>query len=515
MRAPPASDIVRREVLRGQPLFLNLFGISAAAMFAPAALALAQDLMPAARAFFYAGTLGAILFLMIAVAQSGGRPGQGPLGPLLSLLATFTVLPVFLALPFHDALGNTTFFNAYLEMVSSVTTTGATLFDQPGRLSDPLHLWRAQVAWMSGFLIWVAAAAILASLNLGGFEVTARAVPGRQSGSSNQMRRAEMRTRLTQAVNTLFPVYAGLTLLLCLLLMVSGDRGLVALTHAMGVMSTSGISPVGGLEGAQSGWTGEAVMALFLLFALSRVTFSSDTMLGSGQSVLEDPEIRLAFSIILALPVLMFVRHWLGALDVDQQEDTVSALQALWGSMFTVTSFLTTAGYVSTDWQTAQGWSGLSTPGVILMGLAIIGGGVATTAGGVKLLRVYALYRHGLREMERLVHPSSVSGARGLGRRLQRDGAFIAWVFFMLFALSLTVASLGFSALGVPFEEAMLLTVAALTTTGPLLDVAGAEPVHLAELDTMARALFGAAMVVGRLETLAIIALLTPALWRD
>jgi Trk-type K+ transport system membrane component len=42
---------------------------------------------------------------------------------------------------------------------------------------------------------------------------------------------------------------------------------------------------------------------------------------------------------------------------------------------------------------------------LLLMGLALMGGGVATTAGGVKLLRVYALYKHGAREMERLVHP--------------------------------------------------------------------------------------------------------------
>ena len=44
----------------------------------------------------------------------------------------------------------------------------------------------------------------------------------------------------------------------------------------------------------------------------------------------------------------------------------------------------------------------VETPGLLLMGLALIGGGVATTAGGVKLLRVFALYRNGVREMERL-----------------------------------------------------------------------------------------------------------------
>ena len=69
--------------------------------------------------------------------------------------------------------------------------------------------------------------------------------------------------------------------------------------------------------------------------------------------------------------------------------------------MFTVLSFLTTTGFSSSEWGAAQAWSGLETPGVLLMGLSLIGGGVATTAGGVKLLRVFALYQNGLREKQK------------------------------------------------------------------------------------------------------------------
>jgi trk system potassium uptake protein TrkH len=148
------------------------------------------------------------------------------------------------------------------------------------------------------------------------------------------------------------------------------------------------------------------------------------------------------------------------------------------------------------------------------MGLAILGGGVATTAGGVKLLRIYALYLHGLRELEKLVHPSSVGRAGGFSRRLRRQGAFIAFVFFMLFALSLMVASLVFAAFGSGFEEAMVLAVAGLTTTGPLVVWATEAPVALAELAGGARLAFAGTMVLGRFELLAIVALLSPALWR-
>jgi trk system potassium uptake protein TrkH len=98
--------------------------------------------------------------------------------------------------------------------------------------------------------------------------------------------------------------------------------------------------------------------------------------------------------------------------------------------------------------------------------------------------------------------------------RIQRDGAFIAWIFFMLFALSIAVISVLLSALGASFEDALVLTVATLSTTGPLINVVGDAPIELATLSDAAKGVLCAAMILGRLETLAIVALLTPELWR-
>ncbi len=149
------------------------------------------------------------------------------------------------------------------------------------------------------------------------------------------------------------------------------------------------------------------------------------------------------------------------------------------------------------------------------MGVAVIGGGVATTAGGVKLLRVFALYLNGLREMEKLVHPSSVSGTGNQSRWIRRKGAVIAWVFFMLFAMSLGGVSMLLAALGVGFEEALVLSIAALSTTGPLVQTAAEHPIDLITLAPSIKAVLAGAMVLGRLEALAVIALISPELWRN
>jgi trk system potassium uptake protein TrkH len=366
---------------------------------------------------------------------------------------------------------------------------------------------------MGGLLMWIAASAILAPLALGGFEVTASGEPG-QSGAEGATNTgpSDPAHRLARSARMLFPIYTGLTGALAVMLLVAGDPPLVALSHAMAVMATSGITSLPDLAAAPSGMAGEMILFGFLFFALSRLTFSTDTRQGRGP--LYDPEFRLGVLIVVSVPVALFLRHWLAAYEVGAEDNAIVGLRALWGGLFTALSFLSTTGFVSGDWTTAQDWSGLPTPGIILLGLALLGGGVATTAGGVKLLRVYALYLNGAREIERLVHPHSVGRAGLLGRRIRREGAFIAWVFFMLFAITLAILTLILGLYGVAFEQAVVLTIAMLSNTGPLVVTASALPIDMAGMDWDLRLILCGAMVLGRLELLAIFVMVSPDLWR-
>lgn len=503
-----------RDRLSEQPLFLLVSGIASASMFVPALHAAALRSHAEARAFFYSGLLGLILLGFIMVARSNQPRRKSLMHNLLALFGIFAILPLWLAVPFREALQTTSFLNAWLEMVSSLTTTGASLF-APERLSDTLHLWRAQVGWLGGLLMWIAAAAVLAPLSLGGFEVTASAEPGRGDTQASNADRMDPQRRFMRVALTLTPIYLGLTAALWIMLLMLGERGVVALAHAMSTLATSGISPVGGLQNGQAGFAGEALVALFLLFALSRLTFSSDTLTTARPGILSDPEFRLGLLIVAGVSGVLFLRHWGGATELQADMGFVPTLRALWGTAFTALSFLTTTGFESADWEGARLWSGLPTPGLLLLALALVGGGVATTAGGVKLLRVWALYLNGTRELDRLIHPNLVRRDSGQGRRLRRKGAFIAWVFFMLFAMVLTGLIGLFSALGSNFEQSTILAISALSNSGPLTQLAGDQPILLVELRPAAKLVLAAGMVLGRLEMLAIIALATSDVWRS
>lgn len=495
--------------LRQFPAFVVLMLIASGLMMIPALHAARLENWLIGRTFLYHGVFFAILAVIIGLALANRQPRNAARYFLTTLLLAYVLLPAMLAAPMAQLVPGMGIGGAYFEMLSSLTTTGATLFSNPRLLPEPLHLWRALVGWSGGLIILIAAFAVLAPLNLGGFEVGERdgsGMIGRRGGTVE-----EMTSRAIRIGRQITPIYAVFTGLLAVLLIGAGDRPFVAACHAMAILSTSGISPVGGLEGARSGMLGEMAMAVFLLAAVSHRFLTFDPR--RARTALADPQVRLMLISVLGVTLLLFLRSFVGASEIDRQDNIAAAASAIWGSLFTVLSFLTTTGFESRDWRTMQLWSDLPAPGAILLAVAVMGGGIATTAGGVKLLRLYALYRHGLREMDVLIHPSSV-WARGQGDSLITvRGARVAFVFLMLFLISIAGMMLLLSATGLTFDQSLALAVSGLTTTGPAIRTLDGG-LSYGDLTDSARAVFCVAMIVGRIEALVLIALFNPAFWR-
>jgi trk system potassium uptake protein TrkH len=151
---------------------------------------------------------------------------------------------------------------------------------------------------------------------------------------------------------------------------------------------------------------------------------------------------------------------------------------------------------------------------IILVALAMIGGGVATTAGGIKLLRVFILAGHSRAEVNRLIAPSQVMSGQLESRSHDHHSAMLACVFLVLFILVLGAITLALTVTGSPVKEALHLTLATVTNTGPLLPSGVGSQTQVTALPTEAKLILAAAMVLGRLEVLALLALFNPDIYR-
>ena len=495
----------------GVVILVALMGVTALAMMLPAAVGFTLREHELARAFLYsAGLLASVTGLVYLASRSGPAVSAGGAHPFYYLTFAYLFLPVLMAIPLTEAVPGIRFIDAWFEMLSAFTTTGASVLE--GELTRSLHLWRATVAWGGGLFLMVVAIALLAPLNLGGFELfrnRSGAVGASSSwGEVHQPTRIDESyddktlPRMADQVRVIAPVYVGLTLLLWVALSVAGNPPLVALMLAMSTISTSGIAP----EGALSGLASEMLIAAFLILALSRRLWPGARGMQQGQGPhWRDPELLLAGAILLVIVGVILLR----VLFMPQEGGLGWHIAMIWGHAFTSLSFLSTTGFIS---EVGGGVAAVfpGSAGIVLLGLVILGGGVATTAGGLKLMRVFALAWQARREVSKLVYPDSVGGDGERLRSLRREGAFSAWLFLMIFIFSLTTLTALLTLTGLRLEDATIFAVAALTTTGPLAHIAGPQPLDWVALGDLAKSILALGMLLGRLELL----LLLSVFWR-
>lgn len=499
-----------RGASRGTVIVLTLMALTALAMLLPAAVGFTLREHEAARAFLYSGLLlGGLTAVTYLANRARAASNRRLAHPFFVMSAAYLLLPPVMALPLLDAVPGLRVLDAWFEMLSAFTTTGASVLAPD--VARSVHLWRAVVGWMGGLFVLVYVTAILAPMHLGGFELL-------RQRNDRQATRHRLDTavlspdasgggtalhRLRQQVTVIAPVYAGVTLLLWMGLSMAGNPPLVALIVAMSALSTSGI--IDNSTALPLAGPGELLVALVLLLALSRSFWPGGTLTGRQRLQGRRIELGMAAAVLAGIFLAFALDRFFGLRAMAPPP----LLPELWSVLFNAVSFLTTAGFVSQHTDLQSGFFA-GPAGIALLGLAMIGGGVATTAGGVKLLRIFALMWQARHEVAHLLYPSSVGGDGPHLRALRRDGAFAAWLFVMVFVFSLAVVMGALTVLGLTLEDALIFAVAALSTTGPLVQVAGSEPLFWTVLGDGEKLVLGFAMMLGRLEFLLLLSVLWP-----
>ena len=499
------------ETLKGLPLLFQIFGLACSLMFVIAAFSLFTNLFREARIFFYVGLTGILVLSLLILGTSNRDLKETGVSQLFSLILSFLFLPIFLAFPTWIMLPSINWFDAYLDMVGALTTTGFVVLEKE-ILSEPVHLWRALVAWFGGGLIWIAAFVILLPVNFGGLEIFSN--EKNEQNSIRQLTPDERSMTLVKVSKKLIPIYLGLTIALWGCLTSLGTDGYTSLIRALSVISTSGISGPEKFELDGAGFKGELVIVLFLLVAISNNIIKIFYKQLSLRGILSDTEIRLGLSVTIGATILFTLKQ-LSLVDFYNglSGSFGNLFEIIWGNFFTVFSFMTTNGYVSAFWNSSLSTVDLSYTVVILMGLCLFGGGVATTAGGIKLLRISILFSAFSSETGKLLHPSSIAVTNN---RLDgiKISVFMAWIFFMLFMVSTATLTIILTVFELRFEDAFLIAVACVTTTGPIIEMVELDNFLITDLSIISKIALIIGMVLGRLEILVALSLITYGLNR-
>lgn len=156
-------------------------------------------------------------------------------------------------------------------------------------------------------------------------------------------------------------------------------------------------------------------------------------------------------------------------------------------------------------------WSD-SAKGVLIL-VTVIGGCAGSAAGGPKVVRLLLVLKRAQREITRVLHPRAVLPVRYQKKAVSDDimravNTLVVVYFGGYFLLGIALVILG-SDMVTGFSAA----VATLGNVGPALGFAGPMGSY-AGFNTASKLLMIAAMWIGRLEIVTVLALAHPDVWR-
>ncbi|MDH4612054.1 TrkH family potassium uptake protein [Pseudomonas sp. BN102] len=423
-----------------------------------------------------------------------GRPEQVHLRPrdmYLLTVSSWIIVGIFAALPFLFT-QDISYTDAWFESMSGITATGATVLSGLDSMSPGILIWRSLLHWLGGIGFIGMAVAILPLLRIGGMRLF-------QTESSDRSEKVLPRSHMV--AKYIVAIYVGFTLLGSLAFWAAGMGLFDAVNHAMSAISTGGFSTS---DSSLAKWHQPAVhwvaVVVMILGSLPFMLYVS-TLRGHRKALLKDEQVRGFLGLLVATWLVLGTWYWLTT--------ELHWLDALRHVAVNTTSILTTTGFALGDYSL---WGNFSL--MLFFYLGFIGGCSGSTAGGIKIFRFQVAYILLKANLQQLVHPRAVIKQVYNGHRLDDDIVRSILTFSFFFTIIICAIALGLSLLGLDWITALTGAAATVSGVGPGLGEVIGPAGNFSSLPDGAKWLLTLGMLLGRLEILTVLVLMTPYFWR-
>jgi trk system potassium uptake protein len=444
--------------------------------------------------------LNAFLWSSLATAAAGiamvipGRPKDAQLRPRdMYLLTTgsWLVVCIFAALPMV-LIHHISYTDAFFETMSGVTTTGSTVLSGLDHASPGLLIWRSMLQWLGGIGFIGMAVAILPLLRVGGMRLF-------QTESSDWGEKVMPRSHM--AAKYILFIYLSLTLIGFLGFWLAGMTPFDAINHAMTSISTGGYSTS---DSSLANWSQPAVhwvAVVLMIFGGLPFTLYVATLRGNRKALLKDHQVRGFLGFLLATWLIFGTWLWL--------HSDNSWLDAFRIVAVNVTSVVTTTGFALGDYTT---WGSFAV--LLFFYLTFVGGCSGSTSGGLKIFRFQVAYVLLRANLQQLVHPRAVIKQQYNNHNLDEEIVRSLITFSFFFTITIGVIALGLTLLGLDWVTALTGAATAVCNVGPGLGPIIGPAGNFSSLPDAAKWLLTIGMLLGRLEILTVLVLVTRAFWR-
>jgi len=463
-------------------------------MCVPLAFALAEQ-DPAEQAFITSIVVTFAVGAVMSLATLRFRRELQPRDGFVLVGAVWLLLPAFAALPLKLAIPGISITDAYFEAMSGLTATGATVITGLDNLPLSVNVWRCFMMLIGGLGIIVLAVAVLPMLGVGGAQLF-------KAETAGPIKDTKLTPRMAETARGLWVVYFVFSLACFLAYRWAGMSWADAFMHMCTTMGLGGFSSHDLSFGYWNSPQIEAVAIVFMM--LAGVNFALYFAMWRQRApglLWRDVEVRSFYAVVLLSTAFITVYLW-------AHEEFPTFAESLRHTAFHVVSLATTTGYAAHDY--AQ-WPMFAALLMILLGCFATCAG--STGGGIKMVRMLLLLKQSQRELVRIVHPNVVNPVVLGGQVISPKVMQSVIAYMMIYGATLVVFTMAMLFTGLEPVTAFTAVIACVNNIGPGLGDVG-PAVNFGGLSDLQTWLCTVAMLLGRLELLSVMVLLTPQFWR-
>ena len=464
-----------------------------AAFMVPAMLiSLYEGEFASVRAFMW--TLAAIVLLVVLLMwlckgsknKFYAKEGLACVGISWIVMSFLGCLPFFISGTIPD------FVDAFFEIVSGFTTTGASILPEVEGLPKGILYWRSFSHWLGGMGVPV-------------FLLAVSSMGGGDSGYTMHLLRAEspgpnvgkLVPKMRKTASILYLIYILLTILDVFFLMLGKMPLFEAVCTAFGTVGTGGFGIKNDSMASYSPYI-QNVCTVFMFLCGVNFTCFYLLLIRQVKNVFRDEELRLYLG-VAAASILVITLNLRGFYDTFSE--------TLRHAAFQVATIMTTTGFATTDYEL---WPGLSK--AIMLALMIIGASAGSTGGGFKCGRALLVLKSLRRSVQKIVHPQKVQVVRVNGQPidekvLQNTNAYLAAYAILIIASFILISVDGFS-----ITTNLSAVLACFNNIGPGFEMVGPTS-NYAAFGTFSKLVLALDMLAGRLEIFPILILFSRTTW--
>ncbi len=404
---------------------------------------------------------------------------------------SWIVMSLFGCLPFMLTGEIPAFVDAFFEMVSGFTTTGASVVPNVELLCHGTNLWRCFSHWIGGMGVLVFLLAVLPMVGGSNMHLMRAESPGPSVG--------KLVPKMRYTAQILYLLYFLLTALEFLCLVLAQMSPFEAICTAFGTAGTGGF---GVKADSIAGYSPAIQWIVTVFMMLFGVNFNVYFLLyvGRWKNAFRSEEARWYFGIYFTATLLVFFNIYNSAYTAEHN---------LRDAAFQVASIMTTTGYATVDFNL---WPELSRLTLVL--IMFVGACAGSTGGGLKVSRFVIATKSLGRSLSAYLHPRQIRRIKFEGKDVDEGMLHAIHIYFYAALLIFSVSALLVSIENRDLVSSLTAVAATFNNIGPGLELVG--PIsNYSGFSALSKAVLTFDMLAGRLEIFPLLVLLYPRLWCD